>query len=139
MSIARPINHRMAAVVAYRYQNPFATWSDVATATGVPRRTIYHWRARSSEWADLNRQAATQHVAELAPAALHALIAAWKEGRAEREAIEYLRATGLISPAQASVGITVQSPPLNLDSVEERLLGRLRQLAAGPDNTIPDE
>jgi hypothetical protein len=85
----------------------------VAAAAGCHRNTLERWR-NTEAWEIALRQAGTEYVESLAPAAVAGLLKSWERGNAAG-AIEVLRALGFLKLPTAAVRRIQHVSELNLD------------------------
>ena len=112
----------LRSAAEFRWANPHATWEQVAGHVGRSRRQLERWRA-SEAWEIALREAGTEYVDRLAPAAAHALARAWNKGN-PAGAIEVLRSFGFLRPDR----LDLQGSVPTVTAEHRETLGRLLEL-----------
>jgi hypothetical protein len=93
----------------------------VAQAAGCHRNTLERWRDTEA-WEIALREAGAAHIADLAPAAIAALLKSWGRGNPSG-AIEVLRALGFLRGAELNVTHSMEP---DLDAELSRLFGEIQ-------------
>jgi hypothetical protein len=125
---------RLVQLAEERFNDPAATWTQIAERLGVTVRSTQRWR-QDPRWEDVFAAAAKRHVSALIPAALAALKKAWDLGRGEREALEVIRSSGLLSGKQVDMH---HSGTVGVDIValRQRIMDRIDALAADASPSV---
>jgi hypothetical protein len=95
----------LRAAAAYKWENPDATWPEVAKAIGRSRQQLLRYR-HTEEWEVTFREAGQAHVDKLAPHAVAALLRAWRKGN-PAGAIDVLRSFGFLRSERLEISAEI--------------------------------
>lgn len=119
------LNHpeRFRIAAEHRWANPSGSWEATAAHVGISNSQLKRWR-KTEQWEIAFREAGTEYMEKLAPAAVHALVKAWAKGN-PAGALDVLRSFGFLRAPISEVTVRHETVT-DVDAEIIRLFGEIR-------------